>query len=427
MRSYDGTETAEIAGLYVLSKLEKLIDQKHLGLYRDDGLAVVNLTGVKVERLRKQVFKLFKSLGLNVTIEANITETDFLDLYLNLKDSTYRPYRKDNNPILYVNANSNHPQSIKKQLPNMISNRISTLSCSKREFDSESHVYNSALQEAGYKEEIKFEEVPQQQNKKKRSRNRKVIWFNPPYSDSVKTDIGSKFLSLINKHFGKNELKQFFNRSTVKLSYSCMPNMDSIISNHNRKLLNTQYDMSNNSRNQPSIPFTNLFTPPNQSTTTAPTQTLPEHLQQHDATSEKECNCRGKNICPLNGKCLTKSIVYRAEIKSDQDTVAYIGLASNTFKERYLNHISSFRNHKYKESTALSKHIWKLKDQKKSYEIKWLIDMYAPSYHPTRKRCNLCNTEKTLILTSTHHHLLNQRSELISTCRHRRKYLLSSI
>ena len=75
MGSYDGAETAEIVGLYVLSKLEKLIDQKHLGLYRDDGLAVVNLTGVEVD--------------LNVTIEANITETDFLDLYLNLKVSVH--------------------------------------------------------------------------------------------------------------------------------------------------------------------------------------------------------------------------------------------------------------------------------------------------------------------------------------------------
>ena len=78
-----------MVGLYVLSKLEKLIDQKHIGLYRDYGLAVVNLTGVKVEKLRKQVFKLFKSLDLNVTIEANITESDFLDLYLNLKDSVH--------------------------------------------------------------------------------------------------------------------------------------------------------------------------------------------------------------------------------------------------------------------------------------------------------------------------------------------------
>ena len=115
--------------------------------------------------------------------------------------------------------------------------------------------------------------------------------------------------------------------------------------------------------------------------------------------------------------------MYRAEITSDQDTVAYIGLASNTFKERYLNHTSSFRNQRYKESTALSKYIWKLKDQNKPYEIKWFIDMYAPSYHPTKKWCNLCNTEKTLILTSTHHHLLNQRSRLISIeekiCYHR--------
>ena len=69
---------------------------------------------------------------------------------------------------------SNHPQIIKKQLHNMISNRISTLSCSKREFDSESHVYISALREAGYTDEIKFELLPQQQNIKKRSRNRKV-------------------------------------------------------------------------------------------------------------------------------------------------------------------------------------------------------------------------------------------------------------
>ena len=45
----------------------------------------------------------------------------------------------------------------------MISNRISTLSCSKREFDSESHVYNSALREAGYTDDIKFEKLPQQQ------------------------------------------------------------------------------------------------------------------------------------------------------------------------------------------------------------------------------------------------------------------------
>ena len=130
----------------------------------------------------------------------------------------------------------------------------------------------------------------------------------------MKTDIGAKFLSLINKHFGNSKLKQFFNRSTVKLSYSCMPNMDSIISNHNRYLLNTQYDTPNNSRNQPSIPNSTLSTPPNQSIPTAPTQALPEHFEQNNAMPKKECNCKGKNICPLNGKCLIKSIVYSRDV-----------------------------------------------------------------------------------------------------------------
>ena len=53
--------------------------------------------------------------------------------------------------------------------------------------------YNSALQEAGYTDEINLEELPRQPNLKKRCRNRKVIWFNPPYSDSVKNDTGAKF------------------------------------------------------------------------------------------------------------------------------------------------------------------------------------------------------------------------------------------
>ena len=93
-----------------------------------------------------------------------------------------------------------------------------------------------------------------------------------------------------------------------------MPNMDSIISNHNRYLLNTQYDTPNNSRNQPSIPNSTLSTPPNQSIPTAPTQALPEHFEQNNAMPKKECNCKGKNICPLNGKCLIKSIVYSRDV-----------------------------------------------------------------------------------------------------------------
>ena len=123
-------------------------------------------------------------------IEANIKATDFLDIWLDLRDGSYKPYRKVNNLPVYINVNSNHPHNIKKQLPNMIQTRLSSLSCSKEMFESELPIYQDALLQAGYNQNLEY--VDQQKSNKKRSRNRNIIWFNPPYSQSVKTNIGAK-------------------------------------------------------------------------------------------------------------------------------------------------------------------------------------------------------------------------------------------
>ena len=41
--SYDGAEVCELVGLYLLHKLQRLFtNNSSVGLYRDDGLAVVN-------------------------------------------------------------------------------------------------------------------------------------------------------------------------------------------------------------------------------------------------------------------------------------------------------------------------------------------------------------------------------------------------
>ena len=46
------------------------------------------------------------------------------------------------------------------------------------------------------------------------------------------------FLSLIDKHFPPHhKLHKLFNRNNVKISYSCLPNIKSIINAHNRKVL----------------------------------------------------------------------------------------------------------------------------------------------------------------------------------------------
>ena len=38
------------------------------------------------------------------------------------------------------------------------------------------------------------------------------------------------------------------------------------------------------------------------------------------------------------------------------------GLTEGTFKKRYNNHTSSFRNEKHKHATELSKYVWELKE-----------------------------------------------------------------
>ena len=100
---------AEIVGLYILNKLRDIIPSNQYGLYRDDGL----------DRLRKDIIKLFKKMNLKVTIETNLMITDYLDVTFNLTDGSFSPYTKPGNTIRYISSNSNHPPHIKKQIPRM--------------------------------------------------------------------------------------------------------------------------------------------------------------------------------------------------------------------------------------------------------------------------------------------------------------------
>ena len=40
--------------------------------------------------------------------------------------------------------------------------------------------------------------------------------------------------------------------------------------------------------------------------------------------------------CPLDGKCLTSSIVYKATIKKASGNVSYLAVSERPFKERYI-------------------------------------------------------------------------------------------
>ena len=155
---------------------------------------------------------------------------------------------------------------------------------------------------------------------------------------------------------------------------------------------------------------------------------LSSYRENSKSISNISCNCRtGPTTCPLNGNCLDNSMVYKAEVNAEDGTkAAYVGASANTFMERYRDSISSFNHAKYQHKTSLSKYIWDLKRKKMDFNIKWSVIGKAPSYNPASGTCNLCILEKTIILFSDKESSLNQRSELMSKCRHRAKFLLSN-
>ena len=111
--------------------------------------------------------------------------------------------------------------------------------------------------------------------------------------------------------------------------------------------------------------------------------------------------------------------IYKRERRS------YIGITANEFKQRYRNHLKSFRNAKYSNDTELSKHVWNLKKENKDFSIKWSIIKRVAAYKPGSKRCNLCLEEKLLLMKARKKHFLNKRSEFFSKCRHVTRHQLN--
>ena len=207
--------------------------------------------------------------------KCNLKTIDFLDVTFDLDSNVYKPFRKENNKPIYINKHCNHPPSILKQLPKSIEKRISEASSNKSIFDESIKPYKDALKESGFSEALNY--IAPTTNKKQKNRKRKIIWFNPQFSRNVKSNNGRKFLHLLSKYFpGNHTMHKIFNRNTVKISYSSLGNISSIISFHNRNIL---------SQKQRSFGF----------------------------------NFRVKNECPVNGKCQPPSVIYRADVVNDSN------------------------------------------------------------------------------------------------------------
>ena len=160
--------------------------------------------------------------------------------------------------------------------------------------------YEQALKNSGFNSTLTYTASSQlkssQSAKRKRQRKRNIIWFSPPFDKNVTTNIGRRFLELLDLHFHVGHpYHRFFNRNTVKVSYCCMPNMGSIISSHNHRILKSE---------------------------------------KKTVTPSRACNCDKHEDCPLKGHWMgVQCVVYKATISAPNHADKYYyGLLSQSSK-----------------------------------------------------------------------------------------------
>ena len=185
-------------------------------------------------------------------------------------------------------------------------------------------------------------------------------------------------------------MSKIFNRHNVKVSYRCGPNIETLIQAHNSKILS--------------------------------------NFRAKNSVNERTCDCNKKSVCPVNGKCLQKNVIYSAVVveESDNDNPKqYIGLSSTSFKSRFTNHKADINN-RNRDGTELSDFIWSIKDKSSSYSIKWSILSRESYYNSETEKCFLCTSEKLQIFDMNEDYALNSRSDIFNICIHRWRNMLGN-
>ena len=345
------------------------------------------LLAISACKARKAVISVFKKEGLRVTAECSDSRVDFLDMELDLQSGNTKPFIKPNSNTKYVSTKSSHPPAIIRGIPAIVEMRLSNLSSNEEQFQQDVQYYQDAMTSAGHEAQLAYKPPDDQPAKPKKNRNRKAIWFNPPWSSNVRTNIAGKFISLVRKHFPESSpLYSIFNVKKIKVSYRTMPNMISLIKSHNNAVLN------NDQTEKPA----------------------------------KRCNCRaGVQNCPFGGFCQDKNMIYKADVTTSSGSHHYYGQTFRTFKQRIYGHNYEIR-HKEVDGSTLSKHIWRLKDKGEDYQIHWSKVKNAKPYSLGAFRCNLCLEEKTTIARDRTGRMINKRKEIFNKCRHKDEFLLEN-
>ena len=65
----------------MLSEMSGVIEKNNIGLYRDDGLGIIQIIGCpEIERRKKKCIQLFNKHNLNITVQTNLNTVQYLDV-----------------------------------------------------------------------------------------------------------------------------------------------------------------------------------------------------------------------------------------------------------------------------------------------------------------------------------------------------------
>ena len=176
-------------------------------------------------------------------MEANKKVADLHGITLDLRTDSYKPYKKPNDTISYIQCQSNHPPSIIKNLPEGIEKRLSNNSAKADIFQEAAKPYNNVLFNNEHKEELKytnkgsiqskrgktpndsdpkiFEPPKNYKNNNKKEGERLVNPPPPPRTAKTLPPILIKKNSLHYSALASNQTKKLYNiinKHTIKLS-----------------------------------------------------------------------------------------------------------------------------------------------------------------------------------------------------------------
>ena len=170
----------------------------------------------------------------------------------------------------------------------------------------------------------------------------------------MSTNIAKKTLKIGWQTFTRShQLQKIFNRNNIKVSYSCMSNVQQLIKKHNNFI--------QNKKNKTAL----------------------------------SCNCGDKNGCPLNGNCRTENVLTKTNFKK-------VYLCVTEWKFKPIGTINNRSKMKIIKTVPLCQHTCGASNQHlKNKMLIWVREIMrqAPPYSNISKRCSLGFHEKLAIKT----------------------------